>query len=259
MNPIDGYVSSSIASIQQMFFHLFKYYKYVYDDFKKWWLVVVGLMGIAYLYVSVRDTSREKWCAFLLACMTLLLMGMVSFGVYPALALPLYCPRAMYGFCAFIALIGVSISNAEKVPLSKLMCVSLSWVFFVFSFTYGNALAEQKRYTDFRVNAVIEDMNDLDIFNTENLKTVQLTGNIGKSPVISHQLQNYQMLDRLVPTTFGGGWDWNQYYFYQYFSLKNILRDPSIDLQVYDLPILADTMYHTIRGNEQYVLIEIKQ
>lgn len=259
MNPIDGYVSNSIASIGQMVSHLVKYYIYVYNDFKKWWLVLAGLMGIAYLYVSVRDTLRKKWCAFLLACLTLLLMGIVSFGVYPVLALPLYCPRAMCGFCAFIALIGISISDAEKTPLSKLICLTLAWVFFVFSFTYGNALAEQKRYTDFRVNAVIEDINDLEIFNADTVKTVQITGNIGKSPILNQQPQNYQILDRLVPTTFGGGWDWNEYYFYQYFSLKNVLRDPSIDLQEYDLSVLVDTMYHTIRGNGQYVLIEIKQ
>lgn len=164
----------------------------------------------------------------------------------------------MYGFGCLISFIGVSLAVAKKIFPAKLVCFALSWMFFVFTFTYGNALAEQKRYTDFRVNAVLEDLNNLDICTTDTVKTVQLSGNIGKSPVINNIPGNYKILNRLVPSTFGESWYWNQYYFFHYFGLKNIKKDPSVDLTTLDLPVLQDTMYHRLRGNNQYILIELK-
>ena len=112
----------------------------------------------------------------------------------------------MYGVGAFLALIMITIVNAEKIYPAKVVCACLCWCFFVFAFTYGNALAAQKNYTDFRVQLVIEDLNELEIMNTEEIKKIQLSGNIGKAPVIRNMPQNYQMLNRLVPDTFGGGW-----------------------------------------------------
>ena len=132
-------------------------------------------------------------------------------------------------------------------------------MFIGFSFTYGNALSEQINWTNFRVASVIQDLNDLDVFKTDEIKTVQLDGNIGKSPVINNMPQDYQMLNRLVPTTFGGtDWYWQQEYFYSYFGLKNVKWDVTKDLTAYDLPVIKDTMYHTIKGNDEYVLIELK-
>lgn len=132
--------------------------------------------------------------------------GLSSYGLYPALQVPLFSPRAMYGVGAFLALIMITIVNAEKIYPAKVVCACLCWCFFVFAFTYGNALAAQKNYTDFRVQLVIEDLNELEIMNTEEIKKIQLSGNIGKAPVIRNMPQNYQMLNRLVPDTFGGGW-----------------------------------------------------
>lgn len=164
----------------------------------------------------------------------------------------------MYGFGVFIALIGVVIANSKKTYLSKIIVLSLSWIFIVFSFTYGNALNVQNEYTDFRVNLVIEDINDLQIFANENNKNVQIAGSIGQSPILRNMPQDYKILNRLVPINFGENWVWAEYYFYNYFDLRNVEKDGSINLKEYDLPILKDTMYHTIRGNEQFVLIELK-
>lgn len=260
MKPIDDYASNSIVhDITQITRQFTRYFMYVYTDLKKWWLLLIGMTIIAYIYISVRDTSRKRLFAFSLSILTLLAVSALSFGMYPILERPIYMPRAMYGFGAFISLIGVSVMNAKKVYPAKLVYFYLCWSFLAFSFTYGNALHEQDRYTNFRINAVIEDMNDLEIFNSDIGKIVQLSGNIGQSPAIRSQKQNYQILNRLIPSTFGGdGWMWSEYYFYNYFSLKNVIQDSSIDLKTYDLPIINDTMYHTIKGRDSYILIELK-
>lgn len=71
---------------------------------------------------------------------------------------------------------------ASGIYPAKIVCACLCWCFFVFAFTYGNALAAQKNYTDFRVQLVIEDLNELEIMNTEEIKKIQLIGSIGQAP-----------------------------------------------------------------------------
>jgi len=70
--------------------------------------------------------------------------------------------------------------------------------------------------------------------------------------------QDYQILERLVPSTFGAGWSWSEYYIYNYFGLRDYSLNPSIDLQTLELPVISDTIYHTIKGNEEYILIILK-
>ena len=70
--------------------------------------------------------------------------------------------------------------------------------------------------------------------------------------------QDYQMLNRLVPNTFGGGDDLTQYGFYCYYDLRNVVWNPDVDLREMNLPVLEDTMYHTIRCEGSYVLVELK-
>lgn len=263
MLPAEGYVSNSIPSISQIIpetiKHLYQYFMQIITDFKNIWLILIVLMGIACLYIATRDSTRKKYFALPVAIITFGIMALLCFGLYPVLSNPLYDPRAMYGFGVFIALMGVFIANAIKVYPAKIVCFALSWLFIGFSFTYGNALSEQINWTNFRVTSVIQDLNDLEVFKTDEIKTVQLDGNIGKSPVINNMPQDYQMLNRLVPTTFGGtDWYWQQEYFYSYFGLKNIKWDVTKDLTTYDLPVIKDTMYHTIKGNDEYVLIELK-
>ena len=163
----------------------------------------------------------------------------------------------MYGFGILLTLLCIVTAEGKHIPL-KMPGVLLAWVFFVFSFTYGNALYAQKEYTDFRINLVLSDINELEIFQTEEDVTVQLSGDIGKAPVIRNMPDDYGMLTRLLPITFGSGEDWGKYGFYYYYDLPNVEWNPKVDLRQMDLPILEETMYHTIRGQGNYVLIELK-
>jgi hypothetical protein len=116
----------------------------------------------------------------------------------------------------------------------------------------------QKEYTDFRITQVIEDLNDLEIFTTGEQVTVQIAGSIGYSPVIDNMPQNYQMLNKLIPSTFSGDWMWGLYGFYNYYGLENVVQDDDIDLTTYDLPVIEEHMNYTIRGKDNYILIELK-
>ena len=263
MRPTDVYVSNTVPSVMEMIplagYHLKKYYYYVITDFKKEWLVMIALLCVGFLYVTVRN-SKQKWIHALLMGFVVLGMFLVmAFGLYPVLKQPGFEPRAMYGFGACLCFIALYTVSQNHSRLAKLVCLALCWCFFVFGFTYGNALYAQKTYTDYRISAVIDDLDELDVLDTDYDKIYQINGSIGRAPEIEGMPQDYQMLNRLVPITFGdSSWEWARFGFTKYYRLKNVEWDTSIDLRDYNLPLLEESVYHTIWGDSQYILIELK-
>ncbi len=262
MHPLDSYASTSVAPINQLLIttykHLIKYYTLIKSDLKKEWIFLIILLELLFIYNSIHNTSRKKLYVFLISIMTLFIMHLLSFGIYPLLEKPSFSPRGMYGFGVLITFIGIYVITINKNIIGKFICFSLSWGFFVFAFTYGNALYVQRTYVDFRINLVIEDLNNMELFTTDDIKTVQISGTCGLSPVLENMPQDYQILNRLVPVTFRGYWYWGQYGFFNYYGIKNIISDTTIDMEKKDYPIIKDTMYHTIKGIDNHILIELK-
>ena len=263
MIPADtNYVGNALPSAGKLIPHFMRnlrsYYSLILSDFKPFWRIAAVLAAAAFCVRTVLDSRRRTLPAIAMTAVALILMGMMCFGLYPALASTVFAPRAMYGFGVLLTVFGMTAAEGKtRVPL-KIPAVVLSWVFFVFSFTYGNALSVQKDYTDFRTQLVISDLQEVEAFRSDAPVTVQLSGSIGKAPVLWNMPQNYQMLNRLIPDTFGGGDDLTQYGFYCYYDLQNVVWNPDVDLRGMDLPVLEDNMYHTIRGEGSYVLVELK-
>lgn len=262
MPEVDTYVCTKInirQLVPQGIKNLLHYYSLVKGDYKKQWLVLHIVNIALFVAVCTIRSSQRKAIALAFNMFGALLLLCLAFGVYPALERPLFDTRAMYGFGVLCGFISTTIVCQTKSILPKLPSFVLSWMFFVFAFTYGNALAEQKRYTDFRVQLVISDLNEVEDFANTNIKNVQLSGGIGKSPILRNQPQNFQILDRLVPYTFEGSGYWSRYHFYNYFSLRNIHEsDNTADLNATDLPVIKDTMYHTIKGDGTNFLVILK-
>lgn len=265
--PKTQYVSSTLPPIRELIpetmKHLIKYFIQIKDDFKSEWLVLIFLMMIAFIYVMVRDSERNKFVAVCLSVIALLGMLLFSFGMYPVLSKPLFNPRAMYGFGVFITLVGIVLSTSNKIYSGKLVCILLSWCFFVFSFTYGNALKIQESYSEFRMEALLDDLKDIDFIILKNKNQpvrIQFEGNIGYAPAVQHMSKEAEVLKQLMPAK--SSWTNGIYKFFHYYKVKNVIWNlPSVsdlDLTTYNLPVLKDNMFHTIRGKDQFILIEMK-
>ncbi len=267
MIEIDShYVSTPQGSALQLltlaFDNLKQYIFTILVDFKIEWTIMVILICLSMVYVMVRDSKQHKFGALVLTIISLAVMICISFGIYLLLEKQKFSPRSMYGFGVFIAFVACVVVTAPKAIIGKLICICLSYVFFMFSFTYGNALFVQKTYTDFRIQRAVDDIMDLDIIrdgeDASNI-TMQIEGGIGMAQAIRNMPQDYQILNRLVPITFRGDWLWGRRGFSYYYGLHDIKWDDSIDLTTYDLPVLEDNIYHTIKGNEKYILLELKE
>ena len=264
MNPIDEslYVNGKLLPFTKLipgfFRQLFEYYKTVWRDFRISWALLCLVALLFFAVSGVIESKRKLFVSLPVSALTLVLAVSLAFGVYPALATPLYAPRAMYGFGALIAFAAVNICRVRKEILGKAVCVLISWCFFVFSFTYGNALSYQKQYTDFRISMVIDDLNENGIISREETKKIQIQGSVGKAAPIRNMPHDLGIIDRLIPETFAGGWYWSEYYFYNYFAIPNLSPDSSVDFTALGLPIITDTAYHTIYGDGEYILIVLK-
>ncbi len=254
-NPVSSEMFSLLEFVPGIFHNIMTYYQTLLKDFKDIWLILILFVVFSYVYLMLRDGKQKIFLNMISIFVLLFINSLMVYGIYSLLKNPLFVPRSMFGIGAFLTFIMIQISNCKKSMIENLGCFLLSWCFFVFTFQYGNALSEQKRYTDFRIHLVIEDLNELDIMNTNEIKSLKLVGSIGKSPVLRNLPQDYQMLNKLVPDTFGGEWIWSESYFYHYFDLKNI--NPVDDMSE-NYPILKNTMYHTIKGDKNHILIELK-
>lgn len=270
MNPVSqgDYVSPALPPIKEIpyyfFYNLKHYYTLILSDLKKGWLLLIAVLLVGFVYISVWESKRKWYCALPMTIAGLGVILALAFGAYPAMTNPLFEPRAMYGFGVMVSMIAVytvSETGRREYLVPRIACLALSWCFFIFAFTYGNALDVQQDYTDYRIAAVIDDLDETGAFNSEEPKTVQVVGTIGYAPGIYAMDQDYQILNRLIPILFqDSSWEWGVFEFENYYALPKVKwsRDENIDLRDMDLPLLRDSIYHTIRGNSEYLLIELK-
>ncbi len=261
MNEINSYISSSIFKINDLIpgvYNNFKeYLSLIKSYFTEIWLVLIIIIASTFVITSIVKSKQKSYLAIPVSIITLLLTFVLCFGVYPLLEKPLFLPRAMYGFGAFVAIIGIYAVDLKTNYVAKIACFILAWLFINFTLTYGNALAEQKRYTDFRIQNLISDMSDCEIFNSTEEKIVILKGSIGKSPVVERISNNYPILNSLVPNTLAEDWYWSQFYFYNYFNLKNI-KAANGNLDEEKMNLLKESMYQKIYNKDNLVLIVLK-
>lgn len=262
MRPADaGYVSNAFPPLAELLpntiQNLRQYYLYIAMDFKPVWLLLCGLISVFFVYRIAVTSRRKKWQAVAMTVLAFAAALALCFGIYPVLTNTLFAPRAMYGFGVLLAFLCVLAVEGKSPACSTVTVVMLAWLFFVFSFTYGNALGYQKEYTDYRINLVLTDLSHLEVLQGEDPVKVNVSGSIGQAPLIRNIPQNNTILTRLIPPTFSGDGDLSQYQFFCYYDLRNVIwnqTEPAPE----DLPVILDTMYHTIYSDGAYMHIHLK-
>ena len=263
LTPVYSYVTTYQAPVSNIvpktIYNMKTYFSVIIRDFKPIWLILTGLIVLAYIELGARNSKRNKALSALVALLAALVMLLLSFGVYAVLDESFFNPRAMYGFGVYLAIIATCVCTAEKAYPEKAVCTALSWLFIVFAFVYGNCIRVQAEYTDFRIQLIISDLNELEEFNNDNLKMIKFKGDIGYSPIIENiPRDNYTMLDSLLPKPLGDEDVLSSVGFYYFYNIPNIVRYDYTTMLDENMPVLKDTVYHTIRGNGTDFVIELK-
>lgn len=258
--PEGGEYVDTTISLKDVLPNIVTFLSSIFMWFTTVWELLIFLIVCGYIAVILQTTKQHKLVALLLALCVVVAMVMLSFGVYIVFEEPLFYPRAMYGFGIALTILCVEISTARAQYFSKAAILLLGLSFFVFSYTYGNTLNMQKEYAEFRINQVLSDINSLETVKDNVSVPVRIVGSIGHPDYLEGTFNEYPLLDALVPVQFAdSSWHWGEYALLHNKGMKGKLvhADDSEEWMA-DMPVLIDTVYHTIRGDGSRLLIELK-
>jgi len=226
----------------------------VNGDFGIIWKVLTISLCLTFIAAAAAFSKRNRIITLVLSLAAIILMFVMSFGVYPLLKRPLFAPRAMYGAGIFIAVIGIYLSGLQHRKF-MIPAILLCWCFFVFAFTYGNALSEQKRYNNFRTEIILNDLSALFPERSGNPIPVKLKNSIDMAPSIQNIAARNPVINRLIPVNLVEGWPWGIFYLERYYNF-NLQSDEGIEEA--GMKELLDSYYHTIKSDGKNVLIILK-
>lgn len=264
LKPGDTAVYSSDQFVNGVRENYRQYLKLISGDFRKVWLLLIFLIILAFLWRETRYASENgypAWKALLFAVIIMTFCLLVMFGVNPILVRFADDTRCMLGVGIFIAAIAIVAASGNKTIIQKLLPILLFWCWFTFSFTYGNAMAEQKRYNEFRMQVVIDDLKDLDaIKNAErNNEKVQIMfiGNAGFSPVLRNMQKRGNILTRLLrDATLGENGSWQDRYLFNYYDLPDCI-EITRNVKWAEMPVVKDNVYQTISADNEHIIIDV--
>ena len=225
------------------------------------WKVGIVLVLLFFIVQSTARSVHGKISSLLVSVLVVGLSFILSYGLYLLLSVPLYEPRALFGFGALLAILCIMVVSDFK-KVATITVLALNWCFFVFAFSYGNALADQGRYLEFRRGILFQDLNVLYSNRNSEYLTFQIKNSIDFTPSVKNIAKNDPIIERLVPKRLTKINCWDQYYFPDYMALDYISSYPSskdyLDFSTLNLPVVLDSYYHTIQSDGNRVLITLK-
>jgi hypothetical protein len=235
------------------------YFKFINSDFGLIWKFFIAFLLLLFVIQAVRHSIRNKALSMAVSVVVLVVMMVFSYGVYIVLQTPLFAPRALYGFGVFIAITGIYIVSKKTTP--GLICVlALNYCFFVFSFAYGNALMDQKRYSDFRLEMAAHDLALLFPERERTETPIFFENGLDYSPVTELVAKHYPVIKRLVPA----GNDYHSGdYLIEYLKWGTGGFFPITEdvkrISTLDMPIVLDSYYHVIKSDGENILVHFKR
>lgn len=261
VTPRDFYVSNGLLGVQEfipgLLSHLKRYVSLLLSDFRLLWSVMVWLIAGMFIVIFVVRSQRNKILAMVVSVCGLALMLVCAFVVYASLSKPLFSPRSMYAVGVLFAVISIYMVNNKTIWILKMPVFVLCWCFFIFALIYGNALSEQDKYLDTRINMVVSDLNELKIIKDDVTTMIWITGDMGTSPIISNMPQDYGALERLIGESFYVN-IWAARRLMILYDVGNLVFEEDNDLDEMDLPVVKSTALYDIKADDKNVLVVFK-
>lgn len=224
-------------------------------DFNIVWAVLTILVIVLSAITLVSRSKRNKVLAAILTAIAISVALFLSIGAYIFLTDGVESARMIYGVGVFIAILSVIATfNIFKTSLLAVPAILLSWVLFVYSFIYANALAAQEDYGEMHEALIINDL-------VENLDSAQqyellIDGFLEWSPAVDNVSRWYPITNRLVVNYYNGPWYWSGYRLARYYLLN---LDKAPESLVYDFSsaelIEKNSYYEIFLNSSNCVLI----
>ncbi|MGU7929410.1 glucosyltransferase domain-containing protein [Streptococcus suis] len=254
--PRRDYPDVSIPALSEIPEFLLKnytaYFTKVWNGFTPLWLMSTLVILGSFLVYFI--SKMRNLLGFGLSLVSLVLMLLLSFSFYPILVKPLTEYRAMYGLVVVIVLCGLVLVEQGQRSILRLPILVLSYSFFVYALVYGNALATIDDYRKFRLQLVYEDLSHLPQVKNKETVDVYFPGKIPAPPSLKKQFLAYPML------AISHNEYWDRRKLSHLPTVQTIYEIPDKLLPTLThLPMLVDTYYHTIYGDDKMIYIRLKE
>jgi hypothetical protein len=264
-----GYYRTAMLSLTDIFSGIIsnsrKYITLVAGDFGSGMIALFGLLALLlFIVLTVAFSKRNRFFTLLVSLFFVVFTFILSYGAYLVLREPLWSPRAFTGLGFFMAAVlffnaFLSRESKKSMRLSVAVSVILVYNLLVFDLGYGNALAEQTEYQNFRTAALIEDINRV-LPPGVDKPVVYIENTIGFSPIITSLSGTYPLIKRIINVLPGGGNEWghlplNQF---QFAHITEYDSPAHTGENLKKLPVLVDNSYHTIYGEGGIFFITLK-
>ncbi|WP_197018224.1 glucosyltransferase domain-containing protein [Treponema sp. C6A8] len=207
-----------------------------------------------------------KFYSFGLSLAALILMYLLSFGAYLIIGNTLIYDRAFMGFDILIAVTALFcvffINQKKALKITAGICViCLLYGFMVQATVAGNLYSKQKKYEEFRYTILLKDLSE--IIDSSQKNKLLLDGEIGYATKTHMEHDNYNFVSIGSVTS---GWakyilqDWNMDLDYLQIeaSSDRIARNPEFTKLKETLPVIKDTYYHKICGQDNIYYVYLK-
>ena len=265
MFGLSNLASGLMANLSDLFWTIF-------SSFNTIQLVLLILLAVCFIASLIIFSKRKGWHRILdveVGIIFVMISLPLSIGVYLVLNGSPMNARSLIGVGFVFAVTAILMTRPLKNISTKMLAVPgfvLLYSFITFSLAYGNALADQERWAQFRSNTLASDLSHL-YPNGLNGRITYLYGDIGQSVVMQHVASQYPVINimergpqlqdglaRTLPFEFGV----MKLRYYDNFALSGggltMLWQPQCS------KVVLDTYYHKIlessKGNE--VCINIK-
>ncbi len=244
--------------------NLRNYFSMLVTGYGNIWLKFFTIISIVLFPFSVlKITKINRALTLLLTFVALFLMILLSFGCYLVLANPIIQYRAFMGIDVFVSVISLFNIHAlkESTLLKKIniaVVVALTYGFIVSSNVFGNFYDKQQDYEHFRMTILLEDLSRL--LKTDKSVDVFIGGNYGPAAKTRMEWNNYHLIAGNSPGL-------TEYLIKDWNMNVNLVSEvpvtmldyvPELKEKISSLPVLVDTYYHTIYGNDDFYYIYLK-
>jgi hypothetical protein len=253
-----GYASTDMYSVKEIFsgiLHNFvRYTKTIIGDMSITWKVLTVLMTVFFVITTSITSKRNKFATIFLSVITVAVLFAVSYGLYLVLKKPLFSPRGCYAIGILIAILCICTTNYKKSV--AIPAIVLCWCFFVYAFSFGNVLSEQKRYETFRTEVLLKDLSTLFPNRQDGDIPFKIKGYISLAPPLNNVLATFPITKYISYAPTLAQWSYGPTVFVANYYNSRLRYDESIDEK--DLDTLLDTYYHTIKSDGKRILVVLK-
>jgi len=259
-----GYVSNKMHSFPQIIIgvlnNIKNYTATLNHDLGIIWKICIIFVLLFFILQSMYRSAQKKINSFFVSTFIIGFSFIFSYGIYSLLKIPSFRPRALFGFGFFLACFCIYVAKNNNKP-AVVSVIALNWCFFIFAFSYGNALSDQKRFVEFRIGLLLHDLSDLYPNMNDDDLSIQIKNSIDYVPSIKNIAKHYPIVESLVPKLLGEDF-WDYFYLIHFNIIQyKMINNPvisSFDFCSLNLPVVLDSYYHTIRSDGSRVLIILK-